>query len=142
MKFNITDLAAQKFKAMVLVSLPTEELDKDGNTVYAKARFVGLFRCVPVETAKAQLTELTRLQESGDSLKAIESAGKQIEEYFLGFEAAPGEELPFVDSEGQALTNTPANVKLLLNSKEIRDAVQQSWQDARNKDVLAKNSRK
>ena len=74
-------------------------------------------------------------------MAAIEAAGKQIEEYFVGFEAAPGEELPFTN-DGQPLASTPENIKLLLNSKEVRDAVQHAWQEARNKDVLAKNSRK
>ncbi len=141
MKFDIKALAAQKFKAMVTVNIPTEELDKDGNTVFAKARFVGVFRCVPVEAARKQLNELQQMQETGDTMKAIEAAGRQMEEYFVGFEAAQGEELPFT-TDGQPLQSNPDTIKLLLNSKEIRDAVQHAWQEARNKDVLAKNSRK
>ncbi|EHR42737.1 hypothetical protein [Alishewanella jeotgali] len=141
MKFDIKALAAQQFKAMVTVAVPTNELDKDGGTVFAKAKFVGLFRCVPIETARKQMTELQAMQEAGDTMAAIEAAGKQIEEYFVGFEAVPGEELPFTN-DGQPLASTPENIKLLLNSKEVRDAVQFAWQEARNKDVLAKNSKK
>ncbi|MFN4056207.1 MAG: hypothetical protein ACK4GU_15215 [Alishewanella aestuarii] len=141
MKFDIKALAEQKFKAMVTVSIPTAELDKDGNTVFAKARFVGLFRCVPVETARQQLTELQKYQEAGDAMAAVAAASRQMEDYFVGFEAAPGEELPFT-GDGQPLVSTADNIRLLLNSKEVRDAVQHAWQDARNKDVLTKNSRK
>ncbi|WP_460860990.1 hypothetical protein [Rheinheimera gaetbuli] len=141
MKFDIKALANQQFKALVTVSIPTEELDKDLETVKAKARFIGVFRCLPVDAAMKQLEELQKLQESGDPMKSIAAAAKQMEQYFVGFEPVPGEELPFT-ADGQALQSNVDNIRVLLNTKDVRDAVQQTWQDARNKDLLAKNSRK
>lgn len=142
MKLNIKALAEQHFKAPVVVRFPTEELDKKGETVFGTARFIGRFRAVPVSEVRKQLEELQQVQDDGDSTKALELAASQMEQYFIGFEAMPGEELPFTDDSEQPLVSSPEAIKLLLNSKEVRDAVQSAWQKARNQDALAKNSRK
>lgn len=140
MKMNIKALAQQRFKALVEVSFPTEELDDNLQTVFGSARFIGHFQCVSVDEAQEHLTELEALRVAGNTYKAITLAASQVKKFFVGFEAVKGEELPFTDDDGSALASTPENIELLLNSREVRDALTETYSKARTGDVLGKNS--
>lgn len=142
MKVNINALAQQQFKAMVRVSIPTEELDKDGDTVYGKAKFIGKFRCLSVDEGNEHLTELEAMRESNNVLAAVNLNAEQVQRFFIGFEPVPGTELPFVDDDDNALQSNPENIALLLNSSYVRDAVQASYNKARSEDVVGKNSKR
>lgn len=142
MKLNINALAQQHFKAMVSVSIPTEELDKDGNTVYGTAKFVGRFRCLSVAEGREHLTELEAMRESNNALAAVNLNAEQVQRFFVGFEPAPGTELPFVDDDDQPLQSNPDSMALLLNSSYVRDAVQAAYTKARSEDVVGKNSKR
>ncbi|WP_041523596.1 hypothetical protein [Gilvimarinus agarilyticus] len=142
MKLNINALAQQHFKAMVTVSIPTEDIDKEGNTVYGKAKFIGKFRCLSVAEGREHLTELEALREAGNALAAVDLSAEQVARFFIGFEAAPSTELPFVDDDDNALQSTPENIALLLNSSYVRDAIQMTYTKARSEDVVGKNSKR
>lgn len=138
MKFDIKALAEQHFKALVTVRVPTEELDKDNKTVYAEAKFIGRFRMLPVSEVRQQLDDMEASRNSGSSKAVLDLLHKQIEQYFIGFEPVKGQELPFT-SDGKALESTPESIALLLDSKEVRDAVQNAWNHARKDGALEKN---
>lgn len=142
MKLKATALAQQQFKAPVTLRFPTDEITKAGETVYGEARFIGHFRATPVSEAREHLKSLQTLQQNGDAMAAIELAGGQMEKFFIGFEAFPGEELPFTDDNDQPLQSNEQGVALLLNIKEVRDAVQKAFSDARSEDVIGKNSKR
>ncbi len=137
MKFNINDIAEQRFKTPVTIRIPTNDLNDKGKTAYAEATFIGLFRCVPVAEAREHLAELKGLQDSNDVHGAIEVGAKQIEKFFIGFEAVPGKELPFSGLENDVCT--PEAIKALLNSREARDAIQTAYNKARSEDEPGKN---
>ena len=54
-----------------------------------------------------------------------------MNEYFIGFEPTPESELPFTNN-GQPLENNTDNIGLLLNSKEVREAVAKAYHTARD----------
>lgn len=139
-KINIKALAQNHFKAPVTVRYPTNEVNEKGETIYASAKFIGLFRSLPVNEVKQQMAELKKLSDSGDTLGILDMQSAQIEKALIGFEALPGEELPFVDGNDQPLASTPETVAELLNSKEVRDAAHAAWTKARDtSELLEKN---
>lgn len=142
MKIKASALAAKLFKASVAVVFPTDELNKDGETVYATAKFIGHFRAVPVSEAQADMDKLKVLRDAGDHVGMIGIEAKRLEQCFVGFEPVPGQEFPITDDNGQPLTSTPDNIQLLLNSREVRDAVRKTFETARSSDVLEKNLQK
>ncbi|MBZ9610809.1 hypothetical protein [Rheinheimera maricola] len=142
MKIKASALAAKLFKAQVAVVFPTDELNKDGETVYATARFIGHFRAVPVSDAQADMDKLKELRNSGDHVGMIGVEAKRLEQCFVGFEPLPGQDFPVTDDNDQPLANTPENIKVLLNSREVRDAVRKTFEAARSADVLEKNLQK
>ena len=141
MKMNIKALAQQKFRALVEVKFPTEELNEDNQPVFGTARFIGHYRCLSVPEAREHLTELEALREAGDTYTAINLGADQVKKFFVGFEPVKGEELPFTDDEDKPLTNTPENIELMLCSREVRDALQRTYTEARKGDVIGKNSK-
>lgn len=141
MKMNIKALAQQKFKALVIVSFPTEELDDNNQPIFGEARFIGHFRCLSVTEAREHLTELEALREAGDTYTAITLGSDQVKKFFTGFEPVKGEELPFIDDEGNELTSNAQNIELMLTSREVRDAITKTYNEARTGDVLGKNSK-
>ncbi|WP_102798723.1 hypothetical protein [Bowmanella denitrificans] len=139
--FQVDALAKQRFKAPVVVRIPTEDIDSKGHTVYAYAHFVGLFECLPLPQVNEELDKLVQLQKEGKEREALAWADERIATYWVGFEKHPKHDFPFMDGD-QQLANTPDNIKRLLQSKEVRDAVTQTYREAREGDPLAKNSRK
>ncbi|WP_037053665.1 hypothetical protein [Rheinheimera baltica] len=142
MKIKASALAQQLFKTLVSVVFPTDQLNDKGETVYATAKFVGHFRAVPVSDAQADMDKLKALRDAGDHVGMIGVEAKRVEQCFVGFEPVPGQEFPITDDNDQPLTNTPDNIKLLLNSREVRDAVRKAFETARSSDVLEKNLQK
>lgn len=140
MKIKATALAQQHFKAAVTVVFPTDQLNDAGETVYAKAQFVGRFRAVPVSEAQADMDKLKAFRDAGDHVGMISMEASRVESVFIGFEPMPGKEFPITDDNDQPLTSTPENIKLLLNSREVRDAVRKTFDNARSAEVLEKNS--
>lgn len=139
MKIKASALAAKLFKARVDVVFPTEELNKDCETVYATTRFIGHFRAVPFNDAQADMDKLKELRDKSDHVGMIAMEANRLEQSFVGFEPLPGKEFPVTDDNDQPLTNTPENIKVLLNSREVRDAVRKTFDKARSSDVLEKN---
>lgn len=142
MKIKATALAQKHFKAPVIVTFPTENLTAKGDTEYATAKFIGLFRTLSVEEARKNLAELQEVQKGGDLLESVEVHGKQVASYFIGFEPMPGKEFPITDDNDQALTSSAENIQLLLNSRELASAVTTAYEKARSEDVLGKNSKR
>lgn len=139
MKFKATALAQQQFKAPVTVAFPTDQVNDKGETVYASAKFVGHFRAVPVDDAKADMEKLKVLRDTGDTVGMLSIEANRVEKCFIGFEPMPGKELPFVDDNEQPLASTPEGIKVLLNIREVRDAVRKAFDTARSPEVLEKN---
>lgn len=139
MKFKATALAQQQFKAPVTVVFPTDQLNAEGETVYATAKFIGHFRSVPVSVVKADMDKIKELRDAGDHVGMINMEASRVEKFFTGFEPMPGKELPFVDDNNQPVASTPEGIALLLNIREVRDAVRKAFDTARSADVLEKN---
>lgn len=131
MKFEIKALATNVFKALVTVNMPLNEVDENGNTKYGKAEFVGRFQALPVNAARKHLNELQELRDQNKHKEALDLSANQMNEYFIGFEPKPGTELPFTN-EGQPLESNADNIALLLNSKEVREAVAKAYHAARD----------
>lgn len=142
MKIKASALAAKLFKAPVSVVFPTETLNENGDTQYATAKFIGHFRAIPISEAQADMDAIAALRDAGDTLGLVSLQAKQVEQCFVGFEPLPGKEFPVTDDNDQPLANTPDNIKLLLNSRELRDAVRKTFEAARSADVLEKNLQK
>lgn len=140
-QMQLTALAKQQFKAPVCVRVPTTELDKDGNTVYQEAHFVGLFQCLPVDEARDEMRQMAALQKDGDTNDLMDFVAKQLERDFIGFEAHPKHPFPFLEGD-QPAASTRENIKELLLSKEARDAIQSAYSAARSGDIATKNSKK
>ncbi len=139
LKMKVSALAQQQFKATVAFCFPTDQVDASGNTLYGSAKFIGLFRSLPVSEARDHLKAIQELQNQGDTDAVIELSAQQMERYFIGFEAFPGEDFPVTDDNDMPLPSTADSIKQLLNIRELRDAVQRTYQQARSEDVLAKN---
>lgn len=142
MKIKASALAAKLFKATVAVVFPTDKLKENGETEYATAKFVGHFRAVPVSEAQQDMNTIKALREAGDHVGMIGVEAKRLEQCFVGFEPLPGQEFPITDDNDQPLTNSPESLQLLLNSREVRDAVRKTFEAARSADVLEKNLQK
>lgn len=139
MKIKATALAQQHFKAPVTVVFPTDNLNEAGETVYAHARFIGHYRAVPINEAQADMDKAKALHEAGDHMGLVTIETNRVDKCFIGFEPMPGKEFPITDDNDQPLTSTPENIKLLMNSREVRDAVRKAFDSARSMAVLEKN---
>lgn len=142
MKFKISALSEQHFKATVTAKIPTNEIGQGGKTVYGTAKFVALFRCISTSKARANLKELEELRKEDKHVEAIELGAKQTASLFVGFEPVKGNDLPFTDDEGAAIPDSIEARHALLECMEIRDAIQEAYQKAREGDVNGKNSKR
>lgn len=141
MKFQLTALKQQQFKAAICARIPTDQIDAKGNTVFGEAHFVGLFKTQPISFAREQFEQLEVLRESGDTKGALALAAKQLDDAFIGFEKHPSHDFPFLDGD-EPIACTPDSIKALLDIKEVREAIQDAFNTARSGDVLTKNSKK
>lgn len=138
--FQLHALAKNIFKFPVCAVLPTEKLDAEGNTVYAEAHFVGKFQSASVDEGQEIAKSLGEVK-NGDYEGMVAAVNKQLTQVFIGFEKHPLHPMPFKDGESDVVS-TPDSIKALLNSKEVRDAVQAAYNEARSKGIERKNSKK
>lgn len=140
-QIQLEALAVQKFKAPVCITIATNAVDENGETIKSEAHFIGLFQCVSIDEARKDMSEMDRLREAGKTLEALAFSAKQLERDFIGFEPHPKHPFPFFVGD-QPAQSSPEAVKKLLQSKEARDAIQDAYNKARSGDVATKNSRK
>jgi len=138
--FQISELAKNVFKFPVCARLATDKLDEKGNTVIAEAWFIGKFQSVSVEEGTELAKKITAVK-TGDYEGMVETISEQLSRVFLGFEKHPKHPMPFKDGQEDAVSS-PETIKQLLNSKEVSDAIQAAYNEARRQDIATKNSRK
>lgn len=138
--FQIQALAKNIFKYPVCAVLPTEKLDDQGNTVFAEAHFVGKFQSASVDEAQVMAKALGEVK-SGDYEGMVQAVNNQLTKVFIGFEKHPLHPMPFKDGDAD-VSSSPEAIKALLNSKEVRDAINAAYTEARAKGLERKNSKK
>jgi hypothetical protein len=138
--FQLKALAKNIFKYPVCAVLPTEKLDDQGNTVFAEAHFVGKFQSASVDEGQEMAKALGEVS-NNDYEGMVAAVNKQLTQVFIGFEKHPLYPMPFKDGDDD-VGSSAESIKALLNSKEVRDAIQAAYNEARSKGIERKNSKK
>lgn len=141
-RFSVTALQQRQFKAPVEARLPSDTLSDSGEAQYDSLHFIVRFRSVPAGEARANLTRAQELRDASNLEEMLEESQKQTESYVLGIEKHPEHEFPFVDDNGADAQMTPALIRQLLEVREIREAIEKTYADARSGELLTKNSKK
>lgn len=139
-RLSIAALQQRQFKAPVTALLPGETL-KDGVLQYESLHFMGVFRSIPADEARANLKRIEELRHKASLDEVLIESVRQTKSYIVGIEKHPDHEWPFADAEGQDAVITPEAIEQLLNVREVRDAIEKTYADARSGELLAKNSR-
>ncbi|WP_288739790.1 hypothetical protein [uncultured Rheinheimera sp.] len=140
-QIKVSALKDRRFKAPITALFASDQLNSDGSLKKDELKFVGLFRTVPDEEIRAHLEKIEALRKDPKTTAAqvmIESR-EHIKSYFVGVEKHPSCDYPFLGDDGQPRESSPELVHELLAIKEIRDAVEDTYKNARDSDVLAKN---
>jgi len=153
MKFQLNALKTGQFKKEVVISIPQNEVSKSGDTVYAKAYFLGHFVNVSEEEREGYQKLLA---EFNDKIEALDEDANQsftekydvqndikndiqnlttsfIKKYFIGFEKHPKREFPFTDDNGVDLAPSEAVIDELLSVKLIREEIVDVYTNEINK---------
>jgi len=138
--FQLNALAKNIFKAPVCVVLPTNNIDDNGETVTATAHFIATFQSVSEQESDAMVERLNGVTES-ELGKVSKLLKEQTARLFIGFEKHPKHPFPFKDGDLD-VPSTPENIQLLLNSKEVSDAVRAAYNKARSGEVAKENLKK
>ncbi|MCT6700923.1 hypothetical protein [Rheinheimera sp. 4Y26] len=141
-KFQISALQQRQFKAPVTVKLASDEVGKKGEMQYDTIHFVVRFRSVPGDEARKNLLRVEELRNQGNSLEEVLTESlNQSKSYVLGIEKHPEHPFPFLDGENDA-ESSPELIEQLLNVREIREAIEKTYGEARSGELLAKNAKK
>lgn len=141
-RYSIAALQQRQFKAPVEARLPSDTVSASGEAQYDSLHFVVRFRSVPAGEARANLTRAQDLRESSNIEELLEESQKQTQSYVLGIEKHPEHDFPFVDDAGADAQMTPELIRQLLEVREIREAIEKTYADARSGELLTKNFRK
>lgn len=143
-QFKVSALRDRRFKAPVTILLASDELGADGQLTVDTLKIAGVFRSVPDDEIRLNLQKLDELrtQEVVKSTELMDETRRQIKSYLVGVEKHPEHDWPFYDDAGQPVASSPELIDRLLEVREIRDAVEQAYKDARNSAVLEKNLKK
>ncbi|TXH98133.1 MAG: hypothetical protein E6Q75_02495 [Rheinheimera sp.] len=138
--FQINALAKNVFKAAVCAVIPTDKIDENGETVKAEAHFIATFQSVSEEETEALVGQLNGVNES-DLSRVSKLLKEQTRAVFIGFEKHPKHPFPFKNGDVD-VQSSPETVALLLNSKEVVEAVRKAYNEARAGGVADKNLKK
>lgn len=138
--FQLNALAKNIFKAPVCAVIPTDQIDENGENVTAKAHFIAIFQSVSEEESEALVGQLNGVNES-DLARVSKLLKEQTRAVFIGFEKHPKHPFPFKNGEAD-VQSSPETIALLLNSKEVVDAVRKAYNEARAGGVADKNLKK
>jgi hypothetical protein len=138
--FQINALAKNVFKAAVMAVLPTDKYDEQGQTINAEAHFIATFQSVSEDETEALVSQLNGVNES-DLSRVSKLLKEQTRAVFIGFEKHPKHPFPFKNGDAD-VQSSPETIALLLNSKEVADAVRKAYNEARAGGVTDKNLKK
>ena len=142
-QIKISALKDRRFKAPVTAFFASDELHADGTLKTDTLTFVGEFRALPDEEIRAHLEKIENLRKDPNTTHAqiIDEIRQNLKQCLVGIAKHVSYDYPFLGDDGQPIASSPALIDDLLSVKEIRDAVEESYKNARNSDVLAKNSK-
>jgi len=169
-QFELNALKKHGFVAPVVFEIPTDEMDKKGNTVFVKTGFMGHFQKQTPEEQKAMREKLQAVeknveekrqavidaagdndpsdlklrqitQEGMEQIKALTNEG--MRQYFTGFSKHPLYEFPILIN-GQVPEPTPDIIDAFLEESFLSGPIANAYLDIVNnvKSVLEGNSRK
>lgn len=140
-KIKVSALKDRRFKAPVTALLASDELNADGTLKKDHLKFVGVFRSLPDEEVRAHVARIEALRKSATTThdQVIDETRNQIKKYLVAVEKHTSCDYPFLGDDGQPRESTPELIDDLISIKEIRDAVEETYKNARDSDVLAKN---
>lgn len=140
-QIKVSALKDRRFKAPVTALLASDELNADGSLKKDELKFVGLFRTVPDEEIRAHLEAIEALRKDPKTTTAqvMNESRQHLKKYFVGVAKHPSCDYPFLGDDGQPRDSSPELIDELLSIKEIREAVEDTYKNARDSDVLAKN---
>lgn len=143
-RFQVAALQQRQFKAPVEVLLPSDTVDAKGGMQYDSIHFLARFRSVPADEGRQNLQRIEALRKDDTSLEEIlKESLAQTKSYVLGIEKHPEHEFPFMAADGTADAEiTPEVIEQLLNVREIRDAIEKTYANARSGELLTKNSKR
>lgn len=142
-RFQVAALQQRQFKAPVEVKLPSDSVDTKGAMQYDTLHFVARFRSIPADEARRNLQRVQALRAEDAPLdEVLTESMAQTKSYVLGIEKHPEHPFPFVAADGQTDADiTPELIAELLNVREIRDAIESTYNKARSGELLVKNSK-
>ncbi|KOO57270.1 hypothetical protein WH43_14355 [Rheinheimera sp. KL1] len=140
-QIKVSALKDRRFKAPVTVLFASDEVKADGSLKRDELKFVGLFRSVPEQEIHAHIAKIESLRKNPNTTAemVMNESREHIKSYFVGVEKLPSCDYPFLGDDGQPKESSPELIHDLLSIKEIRDAVESTYKNARDSDVLAKN---
>lgn len=142
-RYQVKALQQRQFRAPVTIMLPSEHVSGKGEAQYDALNVVVLFRSVPADEARANLSRIQALREGDASMtEVLEESVRQTQSYVLGIEKHPEHEWPFITDSGTDAQIGADDITQLLQVREIRDAIEKVYADARSGELLTKNSRK
>lgn len=142
-RFQVAALQQRQFKAPVEVKLPSDSVDTKGAMQYDALHFIARFRSIPADEARRNLQRVQALRAEDAPLdEVLTESMAQTKSYVLGIEKHPEHPFPFVAADGQTDADiTPELIAELLNVREIRDAIESTYNKARSGELLVKNSK-
>lgn len=138
--FQLNALAKNVFKAPVCAVLPTDKIDENGETIKAEAHFIATFQSVSEDESDAMVEQIKGADES-DLTRLTKLLKEQTRRVFIGFEKHPKHPFPFKVGDSD-VASTPESIQLLLNSKEVVEAVRAAYNKARAGGVANQNLKK
>ena len=143
-RFQVAALQQRQFKAPVEVKLPSDSVDAQGEMQYDSLHFIARFRSIPADEARRNLQRVQALRTEDAPLdEVLMESMAQTKSYVLGIEKHPEHSFPFVAADGQTDAEiTPDVIAELLNVREIREAIESTYNKARTGELLVKNSKK
>ncbi len=142
-RFQVAALQQRQFKAPVEVKLPSDSVDTKGAMQYDTLHFIARFRSIPADEARRNLQRIQELRAEDAPLdEVLTESMAQTKSYVLGIEKHPEHPFPFVAADGQTDADiTPELIAELLNVREVRDAIESTYNKARSGELLVKNSK-
>lgn len=140
-QIKVSALKDRRFKAPVTARLASDELNADGTLKTDKLTFVGEFRAVTDEEIRAHLKRIEDLRKNPNTThdQVVDESRQHLKKILVGVAKHPSHDYPFLGEDGQPRASSPELIDDLLSIKEIRDAVEDTYKNARDSDVLAKN---
>lgn len=142
-KIKVSALRDRRFKAPVTAFFASNELNADGTVKTDTLLFVGEFRALPDEEVRAHLEKIESLRKDPNTThtQVIDEIRQNLKKCLVGVAKHPSHDYPFLTDDDQPRASSPELIDDLLSVKEIRDGVEEAYKNARDSDVLAKNSK-